>query len=1580
MDSNQYEDLIKILTNSVDNFIPIEFLKEQLNSNFSDKNLNNYFHYLSRYSFKEFYLNNKNNSKKICNKKEYNILLNQYIEQIKEFTNILISLNCDINQKNIDNQSPLEICLIKKNYYLAKEYLNYYYYLDFIFINNGNIINSMLNEICLKEDCVDFLLYLFNIEDEKISKQRIENFLNKKINNNNLIITPIISILKDFNENIYKKYIQIVKINCLEYLQKGNKDEYILLSDENIKKNILEKSLIEFNDFCLTKFYNLIILLIDKKADFNFIENNSNEKDISAFMYLMAYPCFPDISSFIIQQNININYQDNKGRIALIHLINNKNNIIKICENIYNEAFNSLINDKSIDISIRDENGLSPFLLCLINEYYKEAEKIYDKYSDKFIQEFNLDFLFLFIIKISTNEFNNSFISNIQKSFKEENVFDIKEPNNNRTLLHYYFMFISNIYKDLISTLNLLLKIITEKNKKDIYNRNCLFYLFIDFYGDPKKENDPYEILDYCLKNKLFKFDINEKDIFDKNLIFYAVQSGFILSVKILISNGAILDDYFDTNDNNIYSNALISNGELFFILCMIKKITNFDLYQRINIFQSNYDCFIENAKEFKKEQKNCQENNIIKLNNEHNELNMYDFFHNPELILEKVYNDDEDEDEDNRISKIYNYRMKVNSMKDRFKNIKIKFDTEFTVFDLLTEEQKNIINKFIQDNLNLNFENPMKPFALKINDKSLNNIKLIIKNPEHFIQIIKANKKVIYSDSIFKYLMKNNKKDIFEKIKLVVNKIDLCKINLDLNKNKDLINVLNILLDENKNIEIFLKLKNKENQTIFHILSVIPEQKNESLNNIYNKLKNIKINNLFDINGNTPMYYACQILNKKFIEIFSNFCFDNKQNKNIDTILFVETKNNNTPLEELYKKLNLKDNKLLDLIIEITLKEKFGYMKYIMDYLIDNYNSSYKKLLSEQFKTNISHSKYINKIIGIYQYLKNELNYNLNFEEENGNELFMKNIIKYNLSFINDILLPEKSQEFFLNRVNKNGKSLFHLVIESNIQNKMELILSLLNKGFNYNIKDNKELLPIDYAYLNHDKEIFEILKNKYYNEGVPLKINLFHNFYKDSDILYKESISISSKFQQCDDLFGLVIDKYKNLDNKVYAVCVDNESIPYNAVLLRGNMDYYYVLLNKYILQIIQEINTKKYIVVFSTQKSNEEFEFTEFQDAENKFKEIFKQKTNNNWDEVKKDKTKFITNYFKYFYFDYDFEQEKDIYQYLKIAINNLKIKNKIKYNGNYKIRDLIYYFAIKAYKNRFDNEKDTIEIIKEYKKRSLEDSIFLLNKILKIIEKGSLDKSKNIKKAYLLNCYLQLIPYSLHKDDNNLFKTEKDIHSEKGRITTYYYIENVLKIFLGAIKNLDEMHPLDYIINSLGCNIIELNEKTEENKYIKNFLINTGAYSVKNIFKITESRNDINFNPKNFKKRYIFFHGTKTKNLIGILSEGLKVSPAQAEFSGNKYGKGIYLTDSYNVAIHYSMKGNEINDKRYILLVEAALGKINKDYNLYHGILENENVYITEEGYGIFKFSKYLQRKCIIVVKNAMNVRVKYIVEI
>ena len=73
-------------------------------------------------------------------------------------------------------------------------------------------------------------------------------------------------------------------------------------------------------------------------------------------------------------------------------------------------------------------------------------------------------------------------------------------------------------------------------------------------------------------------------------------------------------------------------------------------------------------------------------------------------------------------------------------------------------------------------------------------------------------------------------------------------------------------------------------------------------------------------------------------------------------------------------------------------------------------------------------------------------------------------------------------------------------------------------------------------------------------------------------------------------------------------------------------------------------------------------------------------------------------------------------------------------------------------------------------------------------------------------------------------------------------------------------------------------------------------------------------------------------------MGILSEGLKISPAQAKFTGNTHGDGIYLSDSFRVSIIYTKnktyygkdyyqinnKKNE-DDKTFILLVEAALGR-------------------------------------------------------
>ena len=121
-------------------------------------------------------------------------------------------------------------------------------------------------------------------------------------------------------------------------------------------------------------------------------------------------------------------------------------------------------------------------------------------------------------------------------------------------------MFMKDINENYSTSINKLVNLVVEKNKKDIFKRNCLFYLHIDFCGDTKKNKDPFEILEYCLKNKFFNISLNDIDVFGNNLLIYATRCGFIESVEILVFYGAVLDDSKDNEGNNIYSIALMTN------------------------------------------------------------------------------------------------------------------------------------------------------------------------------------------------------------------------------------------------------------------------------------------------------------------------------------------------------------------------------------------------------------------------------------------------------------------------------------------------------------------------------------------------------------------------------------------------------------------------------------------------------------------------------------------------------------------------------------------------------------------------------------------------------------------------------------------------------------------------------------------------------------------------------------------------------------------------------------------------------------------------------------------------------------
>jgi poly [ADP-ribose] polymerase len=46
--------------------------------------------------------------------------------------------------------------------------------------------------------------------------------------------------------------------------------------------------------------------------------------------------------------------------------------------------------------------------------------------------------------------------------------------------------------------------------------------------------------------------------------------------------------------------------------------------------------------------------------------------------------------------------------------------------------------------------------------------------------------------------------------------------------------------------------------------------------------------------------------------------------------------------------------------------------------------------------------------------------------------------------------------------------------------------------------------------------------------------------------------------------------------------------------------------------------------------------------------------------------------------------------------------------------------------------------------------------------------------------------------------------------------------------------------------------------------------------------------------------LLWHGSRTSNYVGILSNGLRIAPPEAPHNGYVYGKGIYMADKVSLS--------------------------------------------------------------------------------
>uniref|UniRef100_UPI000810170F Poly [ADP-ribose] polymerase 1 n=1 Tax=Homo sapiens TaxID=9606 RepID=UPI000810170F len=164
-----------------------------------------------------------------------------------------------------------------------------------------------------------------------------------------------------------------------------------------------------------------------------------------------------------------------------------------------------------------------------------------------------------------------------------------------------------------------------------------------------------------------------------------------------------------------------------------------------------------------------------------------------------------------------------------------------------------------------------------------------------------------------------------------------------------------------------------------------------------------------------------------------------------------------------------------------------------------------------------------------------------------------------------------------------------------------------------------------------------------------------------------------------------------------------------------------------------------------------------------------------------------------------------------------------------------------------------------------------------------------------------------------------------------------VQDLIKMIFGSGSG-SGGDPIDVNYEKLKTDIKVVDRDSEEAEIIRKYVKNThatthNAYDLEviDIFKIEREGECQRYKPfKQLHNRRLLWHGSRTTNFAGILSQGLRIAPPEAPVTGYMFGKGIYFADMVSKSANYchTSQGDPIG---LILLGEVALGNM---YELKH----------------------------------------------
>ncbi|XP_077991916.1 poly [ADP-ribose] polymerase 1-like [Glandiceps talaboti] len=376
------------------------------------------------------------------------------------------------------------------------------------------------------------------------------------------------------------------------------------------------------------------------------------------------------------------------------------------------------------------------------------------------------------------------------------------------------------------------------------------------------------------------------------------------------------------------------------------------------------------------------------------------------------------------------------------------------------------------------------------------------------------------------------------------------------------------------------------------------------------------------------------------------------------------------------------------------------------------------------------------------------------------------------------------------------------------------------------------------------------------------------------------------------------------------------------YNATLglvdiMKGTNSYYK-------LQFLENDNTKKWYVfrawgrVGTTIGGNKVETFHTKERAKEHFLNLYGEKTGNDFNT-----TNFVKYPNKFFPLEIDYGQEEEDIKKLNMKAGSTSKLHKA-------LQELIkMIFDIEEMKKTMlEFEIDLKKMpLGKLSKRQIESAYSVLTELQKLVSEESVNKSAILDAS---NRFYTLIPHDFGMKKPPMLETTEIIQSKTQMLDNLLDIEVAYSLLKGGDTSKD---PIDANYEKLKCPINVLESTSDTYKLIEKYMKNTHAAThnqygleLQEVFELNREGERARYKPfKQLHNRQLLWHGSRTTNYAGILSQGLRIAPPEAPVTGYMFGKGVYFADMSSKSANYcrSSPGNNIG---LLLLCEVALGNM------------------------------------------------------